>query len=358
MPKKNIVVMGGSTGSFDVFKRVAKDLPPDLDAAIFIVWHMSPDVRGILPEVLNNAGPLPAHEARDGDEIKLGNVYVARADHHLLLDNSHMRVTRGPKENRFRPAVDPLFRSAAYEYGPRVVGIITSGALDDGTSGMWAIKMHGGVTVAQDPNDAEIPSMPESAIRQVTIDHIVPAKQIADLIVRLSSEETTPEEEAKMMKKDKRLKDEIGVAAEDRALQTRAFDVNALSPFSCPDCSGVLSKLQDGGRIRFRCHTGHAFSADSLLASLTENIEESLWSASRGIDESIMLLNHIGDHFAEVNQASLAAQFFQKANEASRRNDIVRSAIFDNEILSIESVEEEPPLSIDNGEDRAAQSSP
>ena len=354
MPKKNIVVMGGSTGSFDVFKRVVGGLPVDLDAAIFIVWHMSPDVRGILAEVLNNAGPLPAHEARDGDEIKLGNVYVARADHHLLLDDSHMRVTRGPKENRFRPAVDPLFRSAAYEYGPRVVGIITSGALDDGTSGMWAIKMHGGVTVAQDPNDAEIPSMPESAIRQVTIDHIVPSKQIADLIVRLSREETASGEEAKMMKKDKRLKDEIGVAAEDRALQTRAFDVNALSPFSCPDCSGVLSKLQDGDRIRFRCHTGHAFSADSLLASLTEKIEESLWSASRGIDENIMLLNHIGDHFAEINQASSAAQFFQKAKEASRRNEIVRSAIFDNEILSIETVEDETPVADITGSERSA----
>ena len=358
MPKKNIVVIGGSTGSFDVFKRVAAGLPQDLEAAVFIVWHMSPDIRGILAEVLNNAGPLPAHEARDGDQIKLGNIYVARADHHLLLDNSHLRVTRGPKENRFRPAIDPLFRSAAYEYGPRVVGIITSGALDDGTSGMWAIKMQGGVTVAQDPKDAEIPSMPESAIRQVTIDHVVPSTKIADLIVRLSKEEATPAEEVKMMEKDKRLKDEIGVAAENQALRSRAFDVRSLSPFTCPDCSGVLSKLQDGGRIRFRCHTGHAYSADSLLASLTEKIEENLWSAARGIDENIMLLNHIGDHFAEINQARSAAQFFQKANEAQRRNELLRSAIFDNEILTIESVEEEAQVSPDNGEDRTADASP
>jgi two-component system chemotaxis response regulator CheB len=358
MPKKNIVVMGGSTGSFDVFKRVARDLPEDLDAAVFIVWHMSPNIRGILPEILNNMGPLPAKEAEDGEAMKRGMIYVARPDHHLLLENSYVRVTRGPKENLFRPAVDPLFRSAAYEYGPRAVGIITSGALDDGTSGLWSIKMHGGTTVAQDPDDAEIPSMPESAISQITIDHVVPASEIASLIVRLSKEETTPEEDAMMKRRDERLKDEIGVAAEDRALQSRAFDVNALSPFTCPECSGVLAKIRDGDRVRFRCHTGHAFSTDALLSSLTEKIEESIWKAVRGVDESIMLLNHIGDHFAEINQAGSAAQFFQKANEARRRNELLRSAIFNNEHLTIESVEEEAPVSRDNRKDRAAEASP
>lgn len=357
MAKKNIVVIGGSSGSFEVFKTIASGLPKDLDAAIFIVWHMSPDVRGILADVLNNAGPLPAKEARDGEEIKPGNIYVARPDYHLLLENSHIRVTRGPKENRFRPAIDPLFRSAAYEYGPRAIGIIASGALDDGTSGMWAINHFGGITVAQDPTDADIASMPESVIREVEVDHIVPAKQIAGLIVRLSKEDLSPKEEAMMKKKDERIEDEIGIAAEDGAFGSVAFDLDALSPFTCPDCQGVMSQIRDGNRVRFRCHTGHAFSADTLLSSLTQNIEDSLWSAARGIDECIMLLNHIGDHFAEINQAGTAAKFFQKANDAQRRNEIIRSAVFENEVLTIVAVEQSETAPHGGSEGRAAESS-
>src|SRR5688572_26789613 len=145
MGKRNIIVIGGSSGSFDGFKRIAAELPKDLDASIFIVWHMAPDVRSVLPQVLNNAGPLFASEAREGERIESGRIYVARPDHHLILDDSHVRVTRGPKENRFRPALDPLFRSAAYNYGPRVVGVVLSGGLDDGTSGLWTIKHRGGV---------------------------------------------------------------------------------------------------------------------------------------------------------------------------------------------------------------------
>src|SRR5262249_12115326 len=160
MAKRNIVVMGGSTGSFEVFKTVAAGLPRDLDASIFIVWHMSPEVRGILPEILDRLGPLEAREPEDHEHIESGRIYVARPDHHLLIDDGPVRVTRGPKENRFRPAIDPLFRSAAYTYGRRVIGIITSGALDDGTSGLWTIKQRGGIAIAQDPGDAEISSMP------------------------------------------------------------------------------------------------------------------------------------------------------------------------------------------------------
>jgi two-component system chemotaxis response regulator CheB len=339
MAKKNIVVIGGSSGSFEVFKRIARGLPMELRAAIFIVWHMSPDVNGILPDVLCNAGPLPATEAVDGEEIKVGNIYVARPDHHLLLENSRLRVTRGPRENRFRPAIDPLFRSAAYEFGPRVVGIITSGALDDGTSGLWAVKQHGGTAVVQDPMDAEIASMPESAIRENSVDHIVAADQIADLIIKLSEEEISQPPEASMKRKDDRIRDEVRVAAEESALELGVYDLDSLTPFTCPECSGVLAKLRDGDRVRFRCHTGHAFSANSLLSSLTENIENSLWGAVRGIDESILLLNHIGDHFAELNDTRTAALFFQKASVAQRRNEMLRDVVLGNEVLTIESVE-------------------
>jgi two-component system chemotaxis response regulator CheB len=359
MARRNIIVLGGSTGSFEVFKTIAAGLPRDLDAALFIVWHMSPDVRGILPQVLKRIGPLDAVEATDGQPIEMGRIYVARPDHHLLLDDGKMRVTRGPKENRFRPAVDPLFRSAAYSYGQRVIGVITSGALDDGTSGLWEIKRRGGIAIAQDPNDAEIGSMPENAICQVNVDHVARASEIAGLITRLSQQQVN-EHEVLMQDQahDERTREEIKIAAEDTALYQDVFQNGELSPYTCPECSGVLAKIRDGDRVRFRCHTGHAVSADSLLASLTENIEASLWNAVRGVDESIMLMNHLGDHFAEVNNGRLAAQFFKKASEAQARNERIRQVVLDHELLSTDSVENEagdsPPPGPDEQEPRAA----
>jgi two-component system chemotaxis response regulator CheB len=343
VPKRNIIVIGGSMGSFEVFKTIAEKLPHDLEASVFIVWHVSPDVRGILPQILSRLGPLPAVEAQDCENILPGYIYVARPDHHLLIENSHVRVTRGPKENRFRPAIDPLFRSAAYAYGPRVIGVVSSGALDDGTSGLWEIKRRGGIAVVQDPFEAEMPSMPESAIHEVDVDHIVKSDEIAGLITRLSREEVDVHKEVHMQDEteNKKTRDEIRIAAEASAFESSVFANGEMTPFTCPECNGVLARLRDGDRPRFRCHTGHAFSPDSLLAALTENIEESLWSAIRGVDESIMLLNHLGDHFAETNNGRLAAQCFKKANEAQSRNERIRQVVRDHELLTMDSVEQD-----------------
>ena len=178
---------------------------------------MAADIRGILPHVLNRSGRMFASEARDGEAIEPGRIYVARPDHHLLIDDSHIRVARGPKENKFRPAVDPLFRSAAYNFGPRVIGVVTSGALDDGTSGLWTIKHRGGIAVAQDPNDAEVGSMPENAIREVNVDHVVPVAEIPELLTRLSQEDVPKIVEAVMQNdaENKRTLLEIKIAAEE-----------------------------------------------------------------------------------------------------------------------------------------------
>lgn len=357
MAKRNIIVIGGSTGSFEGFKTIAAGLPKDFDASIFIVWHMSPDVNGVLPQVLNRVGKVYASEAAEGEKIEPGRIYVARPDHHLLIEDSTIHIARGPKENRFRPAIDPLFRSAAYSYGPRVIGIILSGALDDGTSGLWAIKRGGGVAVAQDPNDAEISSMPEHAIREVDVDHIVRAEAIPGLLVKLSREEVSGSAEEMMRDpaERQRMEREVKIAAEENALEKGVLQWGDLTPFTCPECSGVLARINDGGRPRYRCHTGHAFSADALLSALTENIENSLWSAIRGVDESIILLNHIGDHYAEVNQGKLAAKFFQKAKEATTRNEVIRRTVMDHELLSNESVKQapDPPLFGENGHERS-----
>src|SRR5690606_21642109 len=211
MEKRNIIVIGASAGGFEALKTIVQSLPPNLDASIFIVWHMGPDVRGILPDVLNKLNTIRAANARDNEPIETNHIYVAPPDHHLLIEEGRLRVTRGPKENRFRPAVDPLFRSAAYTYGNRVIGIVLSGALDDGSAGLWRVKESGGITVVQDPSDAEVPSMPENAMRVVDVDHCVPADELAALITRLSSEEVTSNPH---VMKDKRTKTEIDIAAE------------------------------------------------------------------------------------------------------------------------------------------------
>lgn len=337
MATRNIIVIGASAGGFEALKKLGGDLPSDFEASIFIVWHMSPDVRGVLPQVLNRAGTVHAAHAYDGEEILPNRIYVAPPDRHLLIESGRVRVTRGPKENRFRPAVDPLFRSAAYAYNNRVIGVVLSGALDDGTAGLWTIKHRGGLAIVQNPLDAEVPSMPENATREVAVDHSVPIAEMARLLVRLSREQIEETSEA-VMEDDEKIEMEIRIAAETSAFEMGVMKLGELSPFTCPDCHGVLSVIRDGEMKRFRCHTGHAFSADSLLTTVTENIEDSLYSAIRGVEESIMLLNHMGDHFAETNSKKLAALYFQKAQEAERRAQLVRRAVLSHEQLSRDSL--------------------
>ncbi len=336
MEKRNIIVIGASAGGFEACKTIVSNLPPIIDAAIFIVWHMSPDVRGVLPRVLSRVTNIPVAHAYDQEPVSTNRIYVAPPDHHMLIEDGHVRVTRGPKENRFRPAVDPLFRSAAYSYSNRVIGVVLTGALDDGTAGLWTIKHYGGIAVVQDPNDAEVPSMPENAIREVAVDHIVPLRVMTSLLVDLSQEEV--EVNKGVMKIDEKTKVEIKIAENDSAFDAGIMEFGSLTPFTCPECHGVLSTLKDGDRVRYRCHTGHAHSADSLLTSITENIEDSLYSAMRGVEESMMLLNHMGDHFAESNQPRLAALYFQKASEAAARAQLVRQAVLSHEQLSKDSL--------------------
>jgi len=333
---QRIIVMGASTGGFEAFKRIIAGLPSDFNASIFIVWHMSPDVLGILPDVLNRVNDIYAAHAYDNEEIKPNRIYVARADHHLIINRDKVRVTHGPKENRFRPAVDPLFRSAAYAYGNRVIGVILSGALDDGTAGLWAVKHYGGIAVVQDPGDAEVASMPANALSQVQVDHVVSVSELADLLVRLSKE---PLPHKPDVMEDEQTKREIQIAAEENALQKGVMQFGELTPFTCPECHGVLSRLRNENIVRYRCHTGHAYSVDALMAALTEKIEDYLYNAIRGIDESIFLLNHLGDHFAEANEPKLAALYFKKAKQAAERSEFVRKAALSHEQLNKEALE-------------------
>jgi two-component system chemotaxis response regulator CheB len=299
---------------------------------------MSPDVPGILPQLLNRGSKIYAAHAYDGEDVKPNRIYISRPDHHLLIRSGKVRTTHGPKENRFRPAIDPLFRSAAYAYTDRVIGVILSGALDDGTAGLWTVKHYGGIAIVQDPSDAEVSAMPESAMRQVNVDHCVPVSEIAELLVRLCKEPVTEKPD---IMKDEQTRKEIEIAAEENALEKGLMDFGELSPFTCPECHGVLSRLYNGDLVRYRCHTGHSYTVDALMASLTEKVEDYLYNAIRGMDETIILLNHLGDHYAESNQPQLAALFFKKSKQAGDRSQLVRKAVMTHEQLSKESMERE-----------------
>ncbi|KAA9349181.1 chemotaxis protein CheB [Larkinella humicola] len=189
MAKRDIVVIGSSAGGITALKRLMPTLSSDFGASIFIVQHLSPHSPSFLPDILTHAGPLKAVHPRDGESVRPGQIYVAPPDHHLLVEHDRIIVKKGPKENRFRPSIDALFRSAAYTYGPRVIGIVLTGMLNDGTSGMWSIKRLGGLTIIQEPDDALYPSMPDSVLEFVDVDHRVRMADMAELLKRLTQED-------------------------------------------------------------------------------------------------------------------------------------------------------------------------
>jgi two-component system chemotaxis response regulator CheB len=338
MPGKNVVVVGTSSGGVEALRTLVGGLPPDFPASVFVVMHTAPESPGVLADILDRSGALPAAHARNRERIRPGRVYVAPPDYHLLIEPGIVRVTHGPKENRFRPAIDPLFRSAAQVCGPRAIGVIMTGGLDDGTSGLWTIKRLGGTAIVQDPEEAFMPSMPQSAMDRVDVDYCLPVAEIGPLLARLV---TAPDAEEGAYEVPEELNIEVGIAKEDKGLDKGIQKLGAPSVFTCPDCHGTLLQLKEDGRFRFRCHTGHAFSADSLLAELTESVEKSLWTTIRSIDESVMLMRHIAGHVKEAGGASVSERFLEKAKEAERRSDLVRGAVFEHEKLSEDKVTEE-----------------
>jgi two-component system chemotaxis response regulator CheB len=330
MAKKDIVVVGASAGGMQALEKLVAGLPADLPAAVFVVWHLAPGARSVLPAVLDRAGPLSAAFPEDGDPIRPGRIYVAPNDHHLLLERGYMRVTKGPKENRFRPAVDPLFRSAAYIYGPRAIGVVLSGSLDDGTAGLWAIKLRGGTAVVQDPQDALHRSMPLNALDNVKVDYTLPVADMGALLARLAGEEAAPEPLVAAEERDK-MEAEVKIAREVDSRIENILQYGQLSPFTCPECHGVLTMFREGNILRFRCHTGHAVSSATLLESNTEQVEQRLMDAMRALDEIIMLLNKLGEEYAQQGNTTAAEQAFNRARDAYERSRPIRDAATNNE---------------------------
>lgn len=334
MSRRDIIVIGASSGGIEALKALVARFPPDFKAAIFVTLHVAPYSLGILPDILEHSGPLPAANAQDMEPIEPGRIYVAPPDRHLILDPSgRVRITRGPRENRFRPAIDPMFRSAAHAFGPRVVGVVLTGWLDDGTAGLWAIKERGGTTIVQHPDDAFAPAMPLNAIKHVEVNHIVPLKQIAPLLVRVA--ETQAAEEG-VSPVSEEMEIEVKIAREDGALESGIMKWGEPSVYACPECHGVLLQLKEGGNLRFRCHTGHAYSVDSLLAEFGEKTEETLWSAIRAIEEGVLLMRDLAQHFGERHSSTDAEALLRKADESQQRAELVRRAVMNHDIISRE----------------------
>ena len=296
MPRKSqlgghdIIVVGASAGGLEALDALIGQLPADLAASIFIVQHMAPENNGeALMRRLTRHKALDVRLAREGERITPGRVYVAPADNHLLLKAAKVLVRKGARENRNRPSVDPLFRSAAVAYGPRVIGVVLTGMLDDGTAGLIAIKRCGGVTVVQDPKDAAYAGMPQSALDNLDLDFCVPIAEMGPLLARLVSQ---PRGAARRIPADVRTEADIAKRVSSDVDQVEGLGSQV--PYNCPNCGGVLWQMDAPKTKRYRCHTGHSFTAASLLASQSEKIEEMLWISLRMFEERKNLLVSMG----------------------------------------------------------------
>lgn len=281
-----VVVIGASAGGMEALTRLVSQLPEDFRAPVFIVHHMSADTDGeAMVRALNASGPLLCARGEDGEVFKAGRIYLAPPDVHMMVDTRHIRITKGARENRVRPAIDPLFRSAAVAFGNRVIGVVLTGYLDDGTAGLTAIQRCGGTCIVQDPADAAYPDMPLNALNQVKADHCVPLASMGAILTKLAE---------KRFGKSKPAPEDIVIEARiaERVLSDlpSVEAVGTQVPFNCPGCGGVLWEIAQGGALRYRCHTGHAFTAPVLLAEQTSKVEETLWVALRMFEERRNLL--------------------------------------------------------------------
>jgi two-component system chemotaxis response regulator CheB len=291
-----------------------------------VVLHMNASVPSMLPNILQRQTRLRVAPAQDGVELESGTVYPAVADHHLLIDDGIMRLGRGPRENNFRPAVDPLFRTAAAAYRDRVIGIVVSGNLDDGTAGLVAIKRYGGVAIVQDPEEAPYPGMPSNALDVIgDVDHVLPAERIAAFLTELVGVTRQPGAHSAS---GKRIPNDIAIGGDEAVAEPEGSPSNAReSNFGCPACGGVLKEMQDGELVHYRCRVGHAFSEEALLSAQTENLETALWTALRALEEAAEQARTLADRMLQRGHSRLAQRFTRRAGEALRRAAIVRSAL-------------------------------
>jgi two-component system chemotaxis response regulator CheB len=327
MATRDTIVIGASAGGVQALSTLVTALPADLPAAVFIVLHIPAEVPSFLPGILSRESLLPVAHAVNGEKIERGRVYVAPPDLHLLLEDGYIRLVRGPKENLHRPSIDALFRSAARCAGPRVIGVVLTGARDDGTVGMRAIKQRGGITIVQNPKEAPFPSMPLSVMRQIRVDYSLPLGEIAPLLNELSRQKA--DEEGRY-----RVPDDIEIEAKIAEQEMNGDELLAsverlgrISRLTCPDCNGALWEIADEDILRYRCHVGHAYSAESLSDGQSQMLEIALWSAVRALEEQTVLARRIVERARRANHMRAAKTFEKRIREAEVHSSIIRQSL-------------------------------
>jgi two-component system chemotaxis response regulator CheB len=331
MTTPDIIVVGASMGGVTALSDLLTQLPASLPASVFIVLHTAPHAPAMLADILARKTELTVVSAHNGDRIQRGWVYVAPPDYHLLVKRGHVHVTRGPKENRVRPAIDPLFRSAAVAYGPRVIGIVLTGYQDDGAAGLAAIKRCGGLAIVQDPDDALYPDMPRSALRATTVDYQLPLAAMGQQLLTLTHQplaETAfvPPEELVL---------EAGIAEKVMCDVQTEEALGELVPFVCPECQGPLWQIEHGRLPRYRCHIGHAFTAHALLTEQQEAIDRSLGSLLRAFEERGNFLDLLVQYEAQNGHTGLVKRYEQVGAEAHRQTDRLQDLVADQSKLSL-----------------------
>lgn len=295
MQGHDVIVVGSSAGGVEALQTLVGELPARLPAAIFVVVHISANAPPLLAEILQRKSQLPALFPDDRSHFKPGHIYVAPPDHHLLIEGERLRVLRGPRENRHRPAIDPLFRSAAWSCGPRVVGVVLSGTMDDGTAGLWAVKSCGGKAVVQDPLDALFPCMPQNALNHVDVDHCLPVDKIAGVLTELTR---TP-----IRKGWGGPSERVEIEAKAAMLDSDVDDMTLVGKpiaFTCPACKGSLWEIEEGSIRRFRCHVGHSYLPESLLADQSEQVTQALFAALAAMQEKAAMLRRLADQVKDA----------------------------------------------------------
>jgi two-component system, chemotaxis family, protein-glutamate methylesterase/glutaminase len=314
--QRDLVAIGASAGGVDALQALVRGLPPEFPAALLVVLHVPSTGTSVLPQILARSGPLPATFAEDGAVLERGQIYVAPADHHMLVRHGRIHLTQGPRENGHRPAIDPLFRSAARARGPCCVGVVLSGLLDDGATGLRFVKESGGAAVVQEPGDAQFPSMPRAALSLVAADRVVGAADMGHALCELI-DEVLPSEllasvpVANAVGADRDIEGRDRVEIED-PVATAALLEGPPSALTCPECGGALWEQVDGETLRFACHVGHAYTLLSLLEEQGRDLEGTLWSAVRSLEERA----EVHRRLARRTSGAREAVYDDRANEA------------------------------------------
>jgi two-component system, chemotaxis family, protein-glutamate methylesterase/glutaminase len=311
----SVVVAGASAGGVEALVELARTLPADFPYPVLVVLHISPSGTSVLPAILGRACALPVAAPADGEALRAGHVYVAPADCHLVVEGSQLRLSKAPRENGHRPAIDPTMRSAAHEYDGSTIGIVLSGARDDGTAGLLAIKARGGTAIVQDPAEALYDAMPQSALAHVDIDAVLPVADMAGWILELARA-TDPAP----------TKEDL-VAIEPSINEGELTGSGEGTRYTCPDCGGVLFERHEGALERFECSVGHVFSIESLSSAQASTLEGALWTAVRALDDRAALLQRMGTRARSSRHPRSARTFERQAEEALERARTIRDAI-------------------------------